>query len=767
MTLPFRQSLYLTLSIIIITIVTLITSLHSANRYRQTRELIIHDMKQSTDLKITTLQKNISGLIASYAVNEYDKVIGNEMELRNPYAIIIEDFRMGQVLGRDAYISGKIRDADMNVVDFDIDNRLQKQNLEDCCYSVERDILSDSKERLGKITVYISNKELNKQLNDIIVSNVVNISLLLILLILSLLFAIRYFILKPVSNIVKVISDSDENGIPRTAVAEHGSVEIDTLSDTINNMVSSIKESRIKLDLQNKELKDREDRLQTLSLATEQSPVSVIICDPHNMVEYANSQFEKTTGYAVSDIVGKSIEFLFQNNPVNLPVISEMRQSLEKDKNWVGEISPLSRDGKLFIYRISVSTIANDEGAIAHYIFVAEDITEHKRNEEMLRNSQKMEAVGQLTGGIAHDFNNLLGIIMGNLELLEMTMQDQPKQLERIKQALMSTQRGAQLTRKLLNFSRKANVKQNLVNVNPLLENLVELIARSVTAVIKVKTILADDIWMTRLETGDLEDAILNLCLNARDAMPDGGEIVIETSNRHLDASFVARYPKARQGDYVMISVSDTGTGIEKEALEKIFDPFYSTKPFGKGTGLGLSMVYGFVQRSGGYVHIYSEQNQGTTFQVFLPRATDDEVVKVENVVTETPGGSETILIVDDEDALSGSAATFLNGLGYNTIVAGSGAEALEVLASDQHVDLMFSDVVMPELNGFELSAEALKLHPDLVVLLASGFTSDQMQMKDVNQQLYQQLVKNLLRKPYTLNEMAVSIRRILDSIAV
>lgn len=532
-----------------------------------------------------------------------------------------------------------------------------------------------------------------------------------------------------------------------------GNDELGELAASFNNMVS--------------ELKRREDQLRTLSMATEQSPVSIFITSPDGLIEYVNPQFEKQSGFSASEIIGQSMESLYQYSEMDRKQIEELNTIISSGEKWFGEAKQKNKHGELYSLRIAISPIKTTDGSISHYLYITEDITEQKRGEEILRSSQKMDAVGQLTGGIAHDFNNILGIITGNLELLKMGLNNQPDEQEKIERALSGARRGAQLIRKLLNFSRQDNRGQELTQINPFIENMRELIAKSITAIIQVETLLADDLWSVEIDPGDLEDAILNLSLNARDAMPGGGLLVIETANKHLDANYAKQHPNAQEGDYVMVSVSDTGAGIGKEARKKIFDPFFSTKELGKGTGLGLSMVYGFVQRSGGHIQLYSEEGKGSTFHIYLPRAAvehgkQDEQRDEEQ--SELPRGDEKILIVDDEKQLSEVAESYLQQLGYQTLVANNGKEALDTLSKTEDIDLIFSDVVMPGgLDGYHLAFAAAKQQPTIRVLLTSGFTSKREEFTNGEQKIYLKLAANLLGKPYNIIELASAIRRTLD----
>lgn len=760
----YQKSLYVTLGIIIVSTVIVIMSLQSTYGYIATKRNIIHEMKSSSKSTSDSLKKNITNLIVSYSINEYDNLIRNEMEHHSHFSIVVEDYNMGKILGEYAYISGKIRGKDGDVVDFDSKNDYQAKQLEACCYSDKDDIVNSSGEKIGSLAIYISNESMNEALNKIIQDTVTNSIAISLLLIISLLITIRLFILKPISNIISVINNSDKDGIPVDLVPNHGADEISALSTTMNNMISSIRGSRIKLKEQHEELKESEEQLRTLSIATEQSPVSILICNSANIIEYANPQFEKTSGHRISDVVGRSIEFLFEFSEQDKSQIIKCKKSLFSNNRWIGEITPLTKEGLSYNLRISASPISGEDKLSSHNIYVAEDITQHKRNEEILRNSQKMDAVGQLTGGVAHDFNNLLGIIMGNLEFLKMDKLLQSDQLKRIDSAMASAVRGAQLTRKLLNFSRQDHKKQELTKINSFIRNLHDLISKSVTAVIKVEVQLEDDLWSVEIDSGDLEDAVLNLSLNARDAMSKGGVLIIETGNKHLDADFIKQNPGFSVGDYVMLSVSDTGVGITKSVRKKIFDPFFSTKEFGKGTGLGLSMVYGFVKRSNGHILLYSEEGRGSSFRIYLPRAFSEHDEKNSSeknheAVIEIPRGNEKVLIVDDEKALSLIADNYLRSLGYQTYIANSGEEALEILKSDEGIELIFSDVIMPGIDGFELANLAINLKPNIKVLLTSGFTSKQMTTKNN----VAKLLKSLLNKPYNLRELAEAVRSTLD----
>ncbi len=400
-------------------------------------------------------------------------------------------------------------------------------------------------------------------------------------------------------------------------------------------------------------------------------------------------------------------------------------------------------------------------GKPQHYIGTTFDITEFKHIEETLRRSQKMEVIGQLTGGIAHDFNNILGIILGNLSFLKRQLAGDDKALKRVNNADKAAQRAADLTRQLLGSSSKQGQKNLPTNLNRVIRNMDSLISRSITPEVEVEHSLMDDLWLTEIDTDDFESALLNMIINARDAMPKGGKLIIETSNKVLDAAYAERNPNVVPGEYVELAVSDTGIGIPKENMDRVFEPFFTTKTQDKGTGLGMGMVLGFSLRSKGHIKIYSEPGIGTTIRSFLPRS--DSVTEEQNTavieVGILPRGNETILVVDDDEDLLELAQQYLKELGYTTVPASSGQQALKLLAERPSIDLLFSDVVMPDgMNGYELAEEAVTILPEIRILLTSGYTST-----SIIKNGQARFKANLLSKPYSQDTLAKRIRLMLD----
>jgi PAS domain S-box-containing protein len=404
--------------------------------------------------------------------------------------------------------------------------------------------------------------------------------------------------------------------------------------------------------------------------------------------------------------------------------------------------------------------IFNDRGEIVSFVGVARDITERKIAEQQLLRAQKMEAIGQLTGGIAHDFNNLLTVILGNLELLEEGLPRDEKLQEWASLATRAASRGAELTRRLLAFSRQQVLEPANVDLNAIVKSLAGMITRTFGEPIEVRTTLALDLWLARIDPAQLESALLNLCVNARDAMPGGGRLTIETTNAVLDASYAQRYADVAPGEYVLLAVSDTGTGMPPEVVERVFEPFFTTKEEGKGTGLGLSMVYGFVKQSGGHINIYSEIGRGTSVKVYFPRLHDENArVGTTKVATTAPRGTETILVVEDERDVRETAVMMLESLGYKVLVAENGPAALKILEGPATVDLLFTDMVMTGgMTGLELAAKAQSRRPGLKVLYTSGYAESA--VRDHEQALRD---AEWVAKPYVRQRLAERVRKVLD----
>lgn len=394
---------------------------------------------------------------------------------------------------------------------------------------------------------------------------------------------------------------------------------------------------------------------------------------------------------------------------------------------------------------------------------VADEIAERMKAEEQLRQSQKMEAVGQLTGGIAHDFNNMLAVILGSLNLAKRRLGRGEVSIDRfIEGAIDGANRAATLTQRLLAFSRQQPLAPEVVDINKMVGGMSELLERSLGELIRLETVLAAGLWRVKADPAQLESAMINLAVNARDAMPKGGRLTVETSNVSIDRKYAREYALA-PGQYVLVAVTDNGTGIPADVLGKVFDPFFTTKVVGRGTGLGLSQVYGFVRQSGGHVKIYSEVDVGTTVKIYLPRFAGEEAgsaLSQEEIPAGASHQNETILVVEDDERVRNISSESLRELGYNVIEAASAKEAIRTIENGFVPDLLFTDVVMPDMTGAELAAELSKRYPALKVLFTTGYTRNAIVHNGVLD-----AGKHLLPKPFAIEDLAAKVRTLLDEI--
>ena len=416
------------------------------------------------------------------------------------------------------------------------------------------------------------------------------------------------------------------------------------------------------------------------------------------------------------------------------------------DGRWVLVTKHLMSNGWIAGLRVDITALKATQAALSEI-------------EARLRQAQKMEAIGNLTGGLAHDFNNLLGVIIGNLDLVGSLLAPDDETAEFVKDATDAALSGAELTRRLLAFARRQPLQPELIAPNELINGIVRLLRRTLGEQIEITLDLADDLWPIVVDPAQLEASLTNLATNARDAMPNGGRLTITTARRQLDAEYAASHVDVTAGDYVAIEVTDSGTGMPPEIVERIFEPFYTTKEPGKGTGLGLSMVFGFLKQSGGHVAVYSEAGRGTTFRLYLPRAEGDAPeVSEQPASIDAQGAGERVLAVEDNPGLRRIVMRQLRQLGYRPIEADGATAALDLLASQQ-IDLLFTDVVMPgPIDGIALARQAIDRWPTIKVVLTSGFPGTQLddQLAPAGTSV------RLLSKPYRAQDLAVVLREAL-----
>ncbi len=476
-----------------------------------------------------------------------------------------------------------------------------------------------------------------------------------------------------------------------------------------------------------------------------------------------NKGARENLGYSSAELLGMTpLDIKPQvSAPEFEALVKRLRDSRQDEISF--ETVHRRKDGTIYEVAIRLCYLRDETPPV--FIAFVEDISDRKVAEEVARRSQKIEAVGHLTGGIAHDFNNLLGIILGNLDLLEEELTASQDLAPLVRTAQRAALRGSEMTKRLLSFSSKTAPRTISVNINDSIISMAPLIDRSLSQEIEVVNELSGNLWNTLINDGDFEDAILNLAINAHKAMPDGGKLTFRTENSVIGRYTAAAPSAIKPGEYVHLSVSDTGTGIARDIIDKIFDPFFTTDGQGAGTGLGLSMVYGFVERSGGSISVQSEAGRGATFNIYLPRDILAEVARENNSEEESPVamGHETILVVDDEPDLVELAKGILGKHGYNVLTAGNAEQALHILDESGvgKIDLLFSDIVMPgSMNGLELARAALARDPGLRVLMATGYMQ-----KVTDADMYTDITGTLLSKPYSKTDLTQGIRAALDGI--
>ncbi|MBN8615935.1 MAG: PAS domain S-box protein [Deltaproteobacteria bacterium] len=513
-----------------------------------------------------------------------------------------------------------------------------------------------------------------------------------------------------------------------------------------------------------KDLSDSHRIAESLRLrdrAIQQISQGIVITDPNlpdNPIIYASPGAERLTGYRPEELVGRNCRLL-QGKDTDREVVRTLREQIEAGRACTVELLNYRKDGTQFWNEISVSPV-HEGGAISYFVGVQTDVTARKEMEAQLRQSQKMEAVGRLAGGIAHDFNNLLTIISGHSELLLSTPEVGAEARESITFISDAAERAASLTRQLLGFSRQTVLQPKVLDANALVAKATSMLRRVIGEDILFTTVLAPTLHRVKVDPGQLDQVLMNLAVNARDAMPRGGRLTVETSNVVLSEEYAATHLDCHVGDHVLLAMTDSGCGMPPEVMSRIFEPFYTTKPVGKGTGLGLSMVFGIVQQSGGCIHVYSEPGRGTTFKIYLPAVQEDLSVRRATDPRVAPRGTETILLVEDDEGVRSMALMGLRMHGYNVLTATDGQDALRVARAHRGpLDLILTDVVMPNLSGPALIEQLKEELPRTKVLFMSGYTDDAV----VRHGLLEANVA-FIQKPYTPMKLARKVREVLDA---
>lgn len=501
-----------------------------------------------------------------------------------------------------------------------------------------------------------------------------------------------------------------------------------------------------------------EEKFRMLSRAVEQSPVSIIITDTQGNIEYVNPKFTRISGYSYDEVIGKNPRIL-KSGETPEEEYKSLWDTITSGSEWRGVFHSKKKNGELFWESVSISPIKNTEGDITHFLAVKEDITEQLETEKQLTHALKMEAAGQLTSGIAHDFNNLLTIITGNLQLLmeDISGEDNKEMKEILDDVLSAAQDGEELIKRLLLLLRRDKPQTYRLDANAAIVDMKRVLGRMLGEDIDVNINLDKDVKAVFADQTQLESALLNLATNARDAMPNGGAFTIETARKSFNTETVNEFPGLKPGNYVAITVRDTGVGMQPDVVARACEPFYTTKDMGKGTGLGLSMVYNFAKQSGGDVQIESVPGTGTAVTIFLPESTEaNNENETKEIYEGIPRGNETILVVEDKEKVRRFAVRGLQSLGYRVLQADNANTAMEILATEHSIALLFSDIVMPgNKNGHELAQWALQQRPELKVVLTTGLHTEMFDGQSIHDDELP-----LLKKPYSMEQLAQYIRK-------
>lgn len=507
------------------------------------------------------------------------------------------------------------------------------------------------------------------------------------------------------------------------------------------------------------ERKQAEGERERLQLAIEQTAEIIMITDPAGYIEYVNPAFETVTGYSREEVLGKTPDLL-RSGDQEEDVYQQMWQDLAAGKTWRGHFSNKRKDGSLYIEEACISPISDPQGNITNFVATKHDITHQLALEQQFLQAQKMESIGQLAGGVAHDFNNMLSLIIGRAELGMRKLDPANPEHKTLSEIHNAANRSAKLTQQLLAFARKQEIAPAILDLNSSVESTLQMLQSLIGENIHLTWLPGSSLWPIKIDPGQLDQILTNLALNAQDAISDVGKITIESSTVSFDQSYCDRHPGFKPGDFTKLAISDNGVGMDSETVKKIFEPFYTTKALGQGTGLGLSTVYGIIKQNNGFINVYSEPGQGTTFSIYFPRFSGDvEETDIRETVAISAGQGQMILLVEDDQVLLQLSKELLHELGYKVLATASPKEALEIAMDVQtKIDLLITDVVMPDMNGKELAETLQGQLPELKVLFTSGYTANVIASKNVLDDGI-----NFLQKPLSIHTLAKKLQEIFS----
>jgi PAS domain S-box-containing protein len=540
----------------------------------------------------------------------------------------------------------------------------------------------------------------------------------------------------------------------------------DSLESRVRERTAELAAANQSLVAEIAERKRAEESLRLLGSAVEQAEDSIYITDaqfdqPDSILLFVNPAFTKMTGYTAQEVQGKTPRILYGER-TDTAILARLRAALSRGEAFHGELINYRKDGSEFQAEMHVAPIRDAKGAITHFVSIKRDVTERRRFEERLFQSQKMETVGKLAGGVAHEFNSIMTAILGHSELLLFDLPEGNPLRKSASEIHHAADRAAILTRQLLAYGRKQMLQADVLDLNTVLAGMENTLRHIAGRDVDVHIAPSAGPKLVKADPGQIEQVIVNIVMNAADAMPHGGKLTLETAETFLDQQYVSRFADLKPGEYVMVAITDTGAGMSEAVKARLFEPFFTTKEVGKGTGLGLATCHGIIKQSDGHINVYSEPGRGATFKIYLPKVRLE--VKPAGPPLKSPGmprGTETILLVEDDPALRQMAATLLERLGYTLLTAGNGLEALNVTHQQTtgRIDLLFTDVVMPHMSGKELADRVRSLYPQTKILFTSAYTENAFSHQGVLQPGIA-----LLQKPFTPSALAAKVREVLDS---
>jgi len=556
-------------------------------------------------------------------------------------------------------------------------------------------------------------------------------------------FLLERFVISRAATLSDDIASIGTSGDLAARLPVFGNDEIARLGSVINSMLDDLERGQI----------ERHEERARLAVMVEEMPALLWTTDPQLRFTSSTGAALEALGQHTNSIVGQTLSEYFRTDDPGYPAISAHRKAL------AGQTATYEQEWEGRIFDCHARPLHDSQGAVVGVIGVALDVTERKHLTDQLRQSQKMQAVGELAGGIAHDFNNLLMVMKGHAQLLLDQLTQSPSMHHSVQQIDKAADRAAGLTRQLLAFSRKQVLQPRVLDMNDLVASMIKMFSRVIGENIEMAFVPGANLGRVKADPGQIEQVLLNLVVNARDAMPTGGRLTIGTSNAELDRSYAAQHASVIPGMYVMLTVTDTGHGMDAKTQARIFEPFFTTKGPGKGTGLGLATVYGVVKQSGGFIWVYSEVNHGTTFKIYLPKVLAGvDAPLAEKEPAAALSGSETILFVEDDQNVRELVQVYLKQSGYHVIEASDGGQALEIAASyNGPIDLLITDVVMPRMSGREVATQMVNQRPGMKVLYVSGYTDDTVFRHGVLEGGVE-----FLQKPFNMTSLGKKIREVL-----